>query len=198
MPQAKSQFATFEEYLTYDDGTDTRYELVDEELVELPPESRPNLLIANFLFLFLVNAGVPLNLVYTHACEIQVPVLQVGDAKNRYPDLVILREEHLALTQQRATITLQMSPPVLIAEVVSPGDANRVRDYERKREQYCQIGVQEYWLLDPELQIVIVLTLKSGKYLEVGQFRGHNLIQSQLEMLQGLQLTSEQIFGAGH
>ncbi len=30
---------TFEEYLTYDDGTDTRYELVDGELVEMPPES---------------------------------------------------------------------------------------------------------------------------------------------------------------
>ncbi|NJL23339.1 MAG: Uma2 family endonuclease, partial [Leptolyngbyaceae cyanobacterium SM1_3_5] len=30
---------TFEEYLAYDDGTDTRYELVDGVLVEMPTES---------------------------------------------------------------------------------------------------------------------------------------------------------------
>ncbi len=28
---------TFEEYLTYDDGTDNRYEWVDGRLVEMPP-----------------------------------------------------------------------------------------------------------------------------------------------------------------
>jgi len=30
---------TWDEYLAYDDGTDTRYELVAGELVEMPPES---------------------------------------------------------------------------------------------------------------------------------------------------------------
>jgi Uma2 family endonuclease len=30
---------TFEAYLTYSDGTDTRYELVNGDLVEMPPES---------------------------------------------------------------------------------------------------------------------------------------------------------------
>ncbi len=32
---ATSQRITFAEYLTYDDGTDTRYELVDGELVPM-------------------------------------------------------------------------------------------------------------------------------------------------------------------
>ncbi|BAY10229.1 hypothetical protein NIES2098_33950 [Calothrix sp. NIES-2098] len=36
---------TLEEYLAYDDGTDAKYELVDGELVEMPPESDQNNLI---------------------------------------------------------------------------------------------------------------------------------------------------------
>jgi Uma2 family endonuclease len=34
MTQAKPKFPTFEEYLSYDDGTDKRYELFNTELIE--------------------------------------------------------------------------------------------------------------------------------------------------------------------
>ncbi|MEO0803719.1 MAG: Uma2 family endonuclease, partial [Cyanobacteria bacterium J06642_2] len=34
-----SKTMTLAEYLTFDDGTDTRYELVDGVLVAMPPES---------------------------------------------------------------------------------------------------------------------------------------------------------------
>ena len=44
-----TQKLTLEEYLVYDDGTDTRYELVDGELVAMPPESDRNNLIALYL-----------------------------------------------------------------------------------------------------------------------------------------------------
>jgi Uma2 family endonuclease len=40
---------TLEEYLAYDDGTDNRYELVDGELMEIPPETKRNNLIAIYL-----------------------------------------------------------------------------------------------------------------------------------------------------
>ena len=41
MTQAHKQKLTFEEYLAYEDDTDNRYELIDGELVTLPPESVP-------------------------------------------------------------------------------------------------------------------------------------------------------------
>ena len=50
-----TQFQLFErtltakEYLTYDDGTDGRYELVKGKIVEMPPESNFNARIAIFL-----------------------------------------------------------------------------------------------------------------------------------------------------
>ncbi|MDK2412978.1 Uma2 family endonuclease, partial [Aphanizomenon sp. 202] len=39
MLQVKHQFQSFEEYLSYDDGTDKLYELFNGELIEMPPES---------------------------------------------------------------------------------------------------------------------------------------------------------------
>jgi Uma2 family endonuclease len=44
-----TKLLTFEEYLSYDDGTDTSYELVNGELVVMPVESDMNNLIAMFL-----------------------------------------------------------------------------------------------------------------------------------------------------
>lgn len=189
------QRLTFEQYLEIDDETDNRYELIDGRLVELPPESEPNTSLANYLFLQLVNAGMSFRLIQPHACELQVPVLEAGDPANRYPDLVILREEHLELTRKRLTITFDVLPPHLVIEVVSPGQRNRERDYGRKRRQYAARGIPEYWLIDPEEKVIAVLQLNEGNYLEVGRFAGSTQIQSpELERLGiQLQLTAEQI-----
>jgi Uma2 family endonuclease len=186
---------TFEEYLNYEDETDNRYELVDGELVALPPESRINILIANYLFFKLIEAGIPMELVYPHTCELQVPVLLSGDPENRFLDLVVIREEHLSLTQNRFTITLTMPPPQLVAEVVSPGRSNRDRDYKRKRAQYAHLGIPEYWIIDPQEQAVIVLHLENGEYVNVGKFREGDSIMSLT--FQNLAITATAILSAG-
>jgi Uma2 family endonuclease len=198
MTQARVRFSNFEEYLSCSDETplEGRYLLIDGELVELPPESEPNNWIANHLqFLLVAAKAAPLRLIKIHSLELQVPVLHPRDAANRYPDLVVLREEHLAMTQRRLTITLDMPPPRLIAEVISPGKSNRERDLIRKRNQYAVIGVPEYWLIDPETQTVQVLTLPGQAYEKVGVFGLGDAIASR-EFPQ-LVLTPRQIFEAG-
>jgi Uma2 family endonuclease len=186
---------TFEEYLMYDDGTDNRYELIQGELVELPPESELNDFMTTHLFLLLISAKVVSpRLIKTHTCEIQVPVISPNDSANRYPDLVILRPEHLELTQKRLTITLDMPAPLLIAEVVSPGQSNRDRDYKNKRAQYARRAIPEYWIIDPESCVVTILKLESGQYVEIGAYRGSDRINS--DTFANLQLTAEEIFVA--
>jgi Uma2 family endonuclease len=195
MTQAKVKFTTFEDYLSYSNEMDMegRYELIDGELVELPPESEPNSWIGRALFLIFATSGIiSPRLVVILGCEIQVPVLQPKDPANRFPDLVVLRPEHLQLTQRRLTITLDMPPPRLIIEVVSPGKANRDRDYLHKRAQYAAIGVPEYWLIDPVAQTVMVLSLEGGIYREIGVFGKQEAIAS-VEFA-GLELTVGQIF----
>jgi hypothetical protein len=121
-----------------------------------------------------------------------VPVLQPKDAANRFPDLVVLRQKHLELTQRRLTITLDMPPPRWIVEVVSPGQTSHDRDYLHKRAQYAAMGVPEYWLIDPVAQTVMVLTLEGEAYREVDVFGKPAAIAS-VEFA-GLELTVARIF----
>jgi len=197
MTQVKVRFASFEEYLIWSDDPENymegRYELIDGELVQLPPESPENNFIANNLqFLLVIARAAILRLIRIHSLELQVPVLRPKDAANRYPDLVVLRPEHLELMGRRLTITLDMPPPILIAEVVSPGKTNRDRDFINKRSQYAAIGVPEYWLIDPKAQTIMVLTLEGNEYREIGTFQG--IAPIVCPTFPTLTLSAEQIF----
>ena len=189
--EAKSRMMTFEDYLAYDDGTDSRYEWIDGVLVEMPTESELNAWISFALQLYFINAGlIKPRLTHRYSCELEVPVLKSKQARNRFPDLIILRPEHIELTQKRLTIRLDMPPPELVVEVVSPGKVNRDRDYEEKRDQYEAREIPEYWLIDSEQQVVMVLTLKDGSYQEA-MFSGSDLIVS--STFPDFALTAEQV-----
>ena len=173
-----SRQMTFDEYLSLELDLPGRCEFIEGELVELPPESGLNDAIANYLFLLLVNAGMPFQLVRPGKCEIEVPVLKPKQPRNRYPDLVILKPEHIELVQKRLTIRYDMPAPALVVEVVSPGDKNIKRDYQDKLQQYERRGIPEYWLIDPKQQAILVFKLQLDKYVEVGTFRDQDLIVS--------------------
>jgi Uma2 family endonuclease len=77
MTQAKPMFATFEEYLSYSDELEGRFQLIDGALFELPPESPENDFIAHELFwLFSIAKVVSRQLIRTH---IAFPVLSRYD-----------------------------------------------------------------------------------------------------------------------
>ena len=190
MLQAKRQFQTFEEYLSYDDGTDKLYELFNGELIEVPPESGTNVQIANRLFLvFALLIGT--DRVRGHGLELEVR----GEPRNRYPDLTIIREEHIQQLAKRNTIRLFMAPPLLVIEVVSPGELQRDRDYIAKRMQYQDCRIPEYWIVDPETQTVLVLELAGNTYTEVGSFSGDEQVLS--PQFRELNLTTAQLFDLG-
>ncbi|NER22836.1 MAG: Uma2 family endonuclease [Symploca sp. SIO1C2] len=183
---------TFEQYLQYDDGTDNCYELWDGELIPVPPESEENGWIVEWLRDEFVQS-IKRRLVKILPYELQV----LGNPQNRFPDLVVLREEHIKLTKKRRTITLDMPPPQLVVEVVSPyrnqKDDNYKRDYIKKREQYEKRGIPEYWIIDPQARVVIVLLLVNGSYQET-EFSGNKQIVSQT--FPQLGLTAAQILEA--
>ncbi len=177
---------TFEDYLCYDDGTDKKYEFVGGELVEIPPESPLNSRIS--LFLALQFAKLVLEEQICHKdTEIVVSGSQV---QTRLPDLMIQSEELAAILGQtnRGTIQLEMPPPDLIVEVVSPGKTNEDRDYRFKRSEYAARGVSEYWAIDPQKRKITVYKLVDGFYKE--EYTGNTLIQSRFT---ALKLTTEQI-----
>ncbi|MEO1792616.1 MAG: Uma2 family endonuclease [Cyanobacteria bacterium J06629_19] len=189
MVYTKPRFLSFEEYLAYDDETENLYELFNGELVGLAPESGENVKIAASLYAAFL-AVVGLERVKYHGLEVEVH----GEPKNRYPDLVILREEHDALLRTRNTVRLHMPPPLLVIEVVSPGSIQRDRDYIAKRSQYEDIGIDEYWIVDPELNQVTVLWIKENDYEEVGVFTKNQKIIS--PTFPGLSLTAKAVLTA--
>jgi Uma2 family endonuclease len=186
---AKPKFFTFEEYLAYDDGTDTRYELEDGELVEMPPESDENNDIAKRLLVELLK-HFSINLIAYKDTEIEVSGRR---AKCRIPDLLVHTEESkAALTGAvRATITHDMPPPALVIEIVSPGAANRSRDYRHKRTEYAARGIAEYWIVDPEMRQITVCQWNDGQY-EDTVITGDKRLES--TVISGWELTVDQVF----
>lgn len=191
MLETKPRFLSFEEYLSYDDGTDNLYELFNGELIAVPPESGENVSIAGFLFVQFALILSHLR-VRGHGLELEVR----GEPKNRFPDLTIIREEHIQQLAKRNTLRLFMAPPLLVIEVVSPGELQRDRDYIAKRMQYQDRGIPEYWIIDPPQQTVTILELINDVYQEVAIASGAEPIHS--IQVPALNLTAAQIFAAGH
>ena len=187
MLQVKHQFQSFEEYLSYDDGTEKLYELFNGELIEMPPESGINVQIATFLLIQFVSL-LGYKRVRGHGLELEVR----GEPRNRYPDLTIIREEHIQQLANRNTIRLSMLPPLLVVEVVSPGELQRDRDFIAKRLQYQDCGILEYWIIDPQTKSILVLELINEIYHEIGIFSGDDLVLS--PQFNSLNLKVSQIF----
>ncbi len=184
------------EYFSYDDGTDNSYELENGKLLIMPPESDQNICIGTFLLVYFAQLGIPY-----YRLRIGTEVVVSGmRATVRKPDLMVYSEE-LALaiaSATRSTVTLDMPPPQLVVEVVSPGKENSERDYRYKRSQYESRGISEYWIVDPIEQKITVLTLVAGLY-EEKVFEGNAEILSCLlqQLPQKSPLTAAQVLQAG-
>jgi len=187
MATTHDRLMTLEDYLSYDDGTETRYELVNGELVEMPSESDLNNLIALYLLAKFLQF-IPVQQM-RRGSEV---VVTGSRATVRFPDLIVLSEAGaLALRgAKRSIILADMPPPALVVEVVSPGQTNRDRDYRYKRSEYAARGIEEYWIVDPEQAQVTILTLIAGFY-EEAIFRGDDRLGSTL--FPDLDLTAAQV-----
>ncbi|MBW4667582.1 MAG: Uma2 family endonuclease [Cyanomargarita calcarea GSE-NOS-MK-12-04C] len=198
MTVAAEKKMTFEEFLNYDDGTDNLYELENGELIQMPLESELNRRIVMFLVAYFLKLGIPFYRL-SMKTEVAVNSRQVGV---RVPDLTLFSEE-LATVMQGATrcpwqpssmvslILMDMPPPLLVVEVVSPNQENR--DYRYKRSEYAARGIAEYWIVDPIAQKVTVLEWVEGFYDE-RLYQGKSVIVSSIFV--NLQLTAAEVLQA--
>jgi Uma2 family endonuclease len=184
-----TQKMTLAEFLAYDDGTENLYELENGELISMPSESEINRRIAIFLLVYLSQLGIP-SYRLTMKTEVAVSGSRVSV---RVPDLLLLSEE-LATELEGATrsiVMMDMSPPLLVVEVVSPKQENR--DYRYKRTEYAARGIAEYWIVDPIAQKVTILEWIEGLY-EEKVYTGDNLLLSSL--FENLDLTADRLLQA--
>ena len=92
--------------------------------------------------------------------------VRVADGKQRDPDV-------LYVPAGGTLGKMYTEDAALVAEVVSEGAENRQRDLVDKRAEYAAAGISEYWIVDPEIVAVTVLTLPEGKseYAVHGEFK---------------------------
>jgi Uma2 family endonuclease len=155
------QKITFEQYLSYDDRTDQRYELVRGELILMTPPIFKHIFIAKFLERIFDAEITRLGRPWTTVREAGV---RTDVSSSRIPDIsVVPLAEAEALMHKSAVV--QVALP-LVVEIVSPSSIKD--DYQDKLREYQGIGVAEYWIVDPVSKDprVTVYSLKNGTYIK--------------------------------
>jgi Uma2 family endonuclease len=181
---------TYAEFLNFDDGTDYLYELENGELIQMASESEINHRIVMLLVAEFLKMGIPFYRLRIGS-ELVVSSRMIGV---RIPDLMMFSEELASAMRgaKRSLITLDMPPPMLVVEVVSPDSEKR--DYRYKRAEYAARWIPEYWIIDPIAEKVTILEWIEGMY-EEKVFQGNKTIVS--PQLGSLSLTANELLKAG-
>ena len=91
--------------------------------------------------------------------------LRIRKGRIREPDVLFLNKENYRLRHNRV-----WDGADLVIEVVSDDPKDRKRDYEDKLIDYAECGIAEYWIVDPQRQVVIVHQLAEGQYAVHGEY----------------------------
>lgn len=162
---ATTQRFTLEEYLRYDDGTDTLYELVKGELIPMALGTGQHGEVVDFLNIQFRSEIARIGRDWVSkqmAIGIQSPRGDRWDTV-RIPDVVVIPKEQWRNLQNReAVIRLNEPPPLLVVEVVS--ESTKSIDYRAKRAEYCVLNIPEYWIVDRLQAKITVFTLSEGWY----------------------------------
>jgi len=147
------QTVTYEEWLRMPEVTDFIEEVVDGEILIMPPNKwNHTVIVANLRDALVAQLD---------RREVQVVdssfglVIRKAPLTSRVPDLAVFLKS--TIVEQDGYIH---SAPQLVVEVLSPGNTRRER--ERKLADYASLGVPEMWVVSPEARTVEVLYLESG------------------------------------
>jgi Uma2 family endonuclease len=148
-----------EEYLRVTERDRTLVEYTDGylEVLPMPTERHQAILLFLYrvLFVFIERIG---------GCVYVAPLrLRVGPNKFREPDILLMRSADDPRRGNR-----YWTGADLVVEVVSPDDPQR--DLVTKRKDYAEAGIAEYWIVDPQAEVITVLRLEGDTYVDHGVF----------------------------
>ena len=87
-----------------------------------------------------------------------------------FSDLDVVEPDLLYISRERAGILTPQhvrGVPDLVVEILSPG--TRKTDESVKRKLYERFGVQEYWVVDPELDAIKIYRRAGGAFARVAE-----------------------------
>ncbi|RLC66448.1 MAG: Uma2 family endonuclease [Chloroflexi bacterium] len=174
---------TYADYLRLpDDGW--QYEVIYGRLLMNPAPSPTHQRIISELLtaikIFLRQH--PVGEVFPAPTDVVIP----GKAEPVQPDLVFVAAERMDIVTQRAIEGV----PDLTVEVLSP--TNWLDDRRTKFALYAEIGVREYWIVDPDQRTVEVFSLQEGRYALVDRYGSDDTLRS--DILPGFEVAVASFF----
>src|SRR5262245_12416160 len=103
-----------------------------------------------------------------HAPGLVLPAgmkIRLARGKFRDPDVLYMRAENAHRRRKRHWLGAD-----LVMEVVSGDPKDVKRNWERKPRAYANAGIPEYWIVDPQKQVIRVLALQGDSYKVYGDF----------------------------
>lgn len=143
-PASPSTKFTYEDFLNFpDDGK--RHEIIDGEHYVTPsPNTRHQSIVGNLHLLIGIHLRAhPAGAVFVAPFDVVFSDLDVVE-----PDLLYVSQRR----RDMVTSAHVKGSPDLAVEVLSPG--TRRTDEVIKRKLYERFAVQEYWVVDPELETI--------------------------------------------
>ena len=176
---------TYEDFLQFpDDGR--RHELIDGEHYVTPSPNTRHQRISGRLHLLIGNwlQEHPVGQLFYAPFDVVFSNIDVVE-----PDLLYMSNERAAevLTEKHVR-----GVPELVIEIASPG--TRRRDETLKRRLYERSGVTEYWVVDPDVDVVRAYRLSGegfGRPVELSAEAGDALTTA---LLPGLEIPLARVF----
>ena len=152
--EIRSTHLTYDDYVEFpDDGK--RHEIIEGDHYMTPAPRTKHQRVSGNLATAMISFSKKhhLGLVLTAPCDVIF-----SDENVVQPDLLFVSAARAAIVTE-ANI---QGAPDLIIEILS--ESSRKKDEVTKRKLYERFGVQEYWVVDPELEIVKIFKLAQQKY----------------------------------
>ena len=176
---------TYDDYVHFpEDGK--RHELIDGEHFVTPTPNRKHQAVSSNL----------LGMIWSHLQQHQVGRVFSAPFDVILSNFDVVEPDLLYISRQRLA-EIETSPwvkgaPNLVVEIGSP--ATRKRDATVKRRLYERFGVEEYWVVDPELDTIDVYRSVEGRYERTSQLTLEQADVLTTPLLAGLVLPLVKIF----
>jgi Uma2 family endonuclease len=188
LPRPQGVKLTYDDFVHFpDDGM--RHELIDGEHYVSPAPSLKHQFVVGALFAALWNFARAHGSGMALVAPFDVLFSQFDVVE---PDVLFISKGRLSQILTRKNV---QGAPDLAVEVGSP--STRRRDEKLKRDLYERSGVQEYWVADPDLDIIKVYRLVEGRYVRAAELSVEARDVLTTPLLPGLEIPLVDVFEDG-
>ncbi|MFN2458567.1 MAG: Uma2 family endonuclease [Chitinophagaceae bacterium] len=165
MPAVLEKKKTVQDYLQLPEGAP--YQLLNGELVMSPSPGREHQKVGGAIYRLISNLCVERKIGEVYYAPFDV---YLDEENVVQPDICFFSNERLSELSDRGA----EAAPDIVIELLSP--SNAYYDLRYKLDLYEKHGVKEYFIVDPEDNIVIAYANQNNKFTE--QYREKNIIRS--------------------